>query len=194
MIREIFKKKETIKYTLEQFIKLNLIVDMCGEDTNRLYLEVSKLLFGSDISKISKLDADVKIKEFIDTLQHTPLFVQRFTLNGVEYGFIPNLDKMSVGEYIDLDEYLKDGINSAHRVMSILYRPITKKFGSMYRIEDYEGTSKYSDIMLKSSYDIYLSSLVFFYHLGMSLSNYINTSILTETEKVQKRVKTLTEI
>ena len=41
-------------------------------------------------------------------------------MRGVEYGFIPNLDDMSFGEYVDLDTYIGDWQN-IHRAMAVLY-------------------------------------------------------------------------
>lgn len=59
------------------------------------------------------------------------------TLNGVEYGFIPDWEAFSAGEWIDMETYTKDFWKTAHKAMSILYRPITQKWGDKYSIEKY---------------------------------------------------------
>lgn len=183
MITKLFKKNTTTKYTLEEFMKLNILADLYKDNDSKLYSEISKLLI-KDSMNIQKKDCDLIVKSFISTLNEKPDFVQRFTMDGVEYGFVPNLDNLSVGEYVDLDEYYKQGVNSAHKVMSILYRPVTKSLGDSYQIEEYKGTDKYCDKMMKSPYYVYLSAVVFFYHLGTALSNYFNTC--TQLEKMRQ--------
>jgi len=52
-----------------------------------------------------------------------PSLVHTFKMNGIEYGFINNLDEMSFGEYIDLDTFIGDWDN-IEKAMAVLYRPI----------------------------------------------------------------------
>ena len=89
--------------------------------------------------------------------------------NTVKFGFIPKLDDISLGEFIDLDKYISDW-QQMHKAMAVLYRPITFEKNDLYLIEDYEGTDKYSDVMLDAPINVALGSTVFFYHLGKELS------------------------
>lgn len=59
------------------------------------------------------------------------------TLDGVEYGFVPDWEDFSVGEWIDLETYTNDFWKTAPKAMSILYRPITRKWGDKYTVADY---------------------------------------------------------
>jgi len=59
------------------------------------------------------------------------------TLDGVEYGFIPDWEKFSAGEWIDMETYTKDFWKTAHKAMAILYRPITRKLGDKYSVAEY---------------------------------------------------------
>lgn len=101
--------------------------------------------------------------------------VKRFTLNGVEYGFIPNLEEMSFGEYVDLDTYFKiDKDNydytNAEKFMAVCYRPITESYkGLLYDIEPYDGTKGRDKIMLEAPASALQSSLVFFCDLSRKL-------------------------
>lgn len=52
-----------------------------------------------------------------------PEFYPILEFNGVQYGFQP-LSKMSLGEYIDIDNLVKDKLNNIEQILSILYRPI----------------------------------------------------------------------
>lgn len=96
-------------------------------------------------------------------------FINRFKLDGIEFGFIPNLDDISFGEYTDLDTYITDW-NNMHKAMAVLYRPIIKKgINNTYKVSDYKGTEQYSEIMKSIPLDICLGAVVFFYNLGNEL-------------------------
>ena len=104
---------------------------------------------------------------------------RRLTFRGREYGFVPNLEEMSFGEYIDLDTYLAD-MDMLHKTIGVLYRPITKHKGDLYEVEPYNGTDGYSDFPL----DVALGATLFFYRLSNKLLKSIPTSS-QEGEKPQ---------
>ena len=94
---------------------------------------------------------------------------QRFDFKGKEFGFIPNLDDITFGEYTDLDTYIVDWDNM-NKAMAVLYRPIVQKsFRKTYAIERYEGSDKYSESMLDLPLGIVFGANVFFYNLGNEL-------------------------
>ena len=95
-------------------------------------------------------------------------FIQRFKLGGTEFGFIPNLENMTTGEYMDLDTYITSW-DTMHNAMAVLYRPITKKIGDKYEIEEYKGSITYADVMKFAPVDVVLGAVVFFYNLGNKL-------------------------
>ena len=102
--------------------------------------------------------------------------VKRLSFRGKEYGFVPNLEEMSFGEYIDLDNYLSD-MQSLHKTIGVLYRPITIDKGGLYEIEPYNGTDGYSDFPL----DVALGATLFFYRLSNRLLKDSQTSLEEET-------------
>lgn len=65
--------------------------------------------------------------------------VQTMELGGKSYGFHPNLSRISVGEYADLQTRCKDLTENLQHVMAVLYRPITGRAGRYYQIEEYTG-------------------------------------------------------
>ena len=96
-------------------------------------------------------------------------FINRFKLGKVEFGFIPDLDDMTFGEYTDLDSYIGDWDNM-HKAMAVLFRPITKKgLNNTYEIEKYNGSITYSDVMKHAPLDVVFGANVFFYNLGNEL-------------------------
>lgn len=105
------------------------------------------------------------------TLDEQPKFQQTFTLNGVEYGFIPNLDELTTGEFIDIESYQKDPAD-LWKVMSVLYRPITDKGqNGRYLIESYTGDMRNDFKMMPTG--VAMGALVFFYTIGNDLLNYM---------------------
>ena len=96
--------------------------------------------------------------------------INRFKLNGVDYGFVPNLDNITSGELIDLDAYISDW-QKMHQAMAVLFRPVTKSFADRYLIEKYEGSDKYSEVLKDMPLDVALGAMVFFWDLGRDLVN-----------------------
>lgn len=105
------------------------------------------------------------------TLDEQPKFQQTFTLNGVKYGFIPNLDELTTGEFIDIESYQKDPAD-LWKVMSVLYRPITDEGqNGRYLIENYTGDMQPDFKMMPTG--VAMGALVFFYTIGAALLNYM---------------------
>ena len=90
-------------------------------------------------------------------------------MNGVEYGFIPDLDELSLGEYIDLDGNISKW-EQMHIAMNVLYRPIKNSKAGKYNIVDYDvnNPEDLKDMPLGAA----IGSVFFFYNLGMELSNH----------------------
>lgn len=120
------------------------------------------------VAKMKQQDLNYAVTKISDLFKNIPELVTKFTLNGTEFGFIPNLNDMSSGEYMDLDGYITDWEDS-HKSMAVLYRPIKQKLGNRYLIEDYDGSDKYAEQMLDAPMDVVLSSKVFFWTLGREL-------------------------
>ena len=118
------------------------------------------------------------------------IFVHKFSLIGtddvvVEFGLIPNFDKMSYGEFIDLEKYMFDNDNY-HKAMAVLYRPIKFKSKDKYLIHDYKGTEYMADVMRDAPLDAALGARVFFYRLATKLGNYTMAYTLKELQKKQE--------
>lgn len=94
-------------------------------------------------------------------------------MGDTEYGFIPKLDEMSYGEYLDLVAYSKDMWNNMPTIMSILYRPITKRKGLEYQIKPYSGTNQDTVDMFEEliTMDAVFGATSFFLDLQMDLLN-----------------------
>jgi hypothetical protein len=94
-------------------------------------------------------------------------------VNSKRYGFHPDLNSITLGEWSDLETFIKDGIEkNMPQVMAILYRPIVEETESgVYTIEAYDGDIAIrAEEMKKMSAEQVQSSLFFFKNLGKELS------------------------
>lgn len=114
-------------------------------------------------------DAEEIARDVADVLETEGSFKKTFKHNDKEWGFIPNLNDITLGEFVDLDENLKD-TQTLHKAMAVLYRPIKKRFKGLYSIERYEGSSKYSEELKTMPLGVATAAVVFFYRLGNELA------------------------
>ena len=98
---------------------------------------------------------------------------------------------MSVGEYTDIDKYISDW-QEMHKAMAVLFRPIKTNFPKeMYEIYDYEGSEEYAMAMKELPVSIALGAVVFFYRLGMKLSENMMDYSKKQAEKLGQESETL---
>ena len=127
--------------------------------------------------KMSSVQAIVDI--LVNMLNEKPTHINRFSLDGVQYGFIPDLDEMSLGEYVDLDGNASDW-QKMHVAMNVLYRPIKIKKGTKYSIKEY--TAEDPDKMKDMPLGVAIGSPFFFYKLGLELSSHTILSSVNQQE------------
>jgi len=102
---------------------------------------------------------------------------QHITIEGVEYGFEPNLSQMSYGAYADISKFNTIDIDENWaKIMNILYRPVTHKKGSMYTIKSYEGDTNYEKF-LDVPMDVHFGALFFLLNLHTELVSSILNSL-----------------
>ena len=122
------------------------------------------------MSRIAELqqEQDTKLKRIIE-------------IDGIEYGFHPDLDSITLGEYADIETFIKGGIeNNLPELMAVLYRPIKEKKNDIYVIDAYDGNIRLrTEEMKKMSAEQVQSALVFFYAFVTELSKTLQ-SCLTE--------------
>lgn len=161
----------------DEFINKKLLEIFCGVSLKELY-------------KIPVSSFDSVIEHLYKILNSNTPLVNTFKMKGtdgveVEFGFIPNLDKMTYGEWEDLENYIFDNKNM-HRAMAVLYRPLVWQLGGKYRIHEYQGTDFYAEVMKDMPIDIALGAKVFFYRLVKKLGDYTIASTLKEYQMEQE--------
>ena len=126
------------------------------------------------------------IKKMIDTEPTKQDFKKLFTFKGEEYGFCPNLSKLTTGEYIDLEAYCKEPIENLHYIMSILYRRVTNKVNDRYAVEAYDPEEFKEELFKDCPMNIALSSLGFFLTLGERLAKITHHYLEAQNTTPQK--------
>jgi hypothetical protein len=181
--------------TLDQFQKYALLLkreDLDDYQFNKRKVEIFTSIKYHDLNNVANKDFEDILKQIDIALNADVPFVDRFKLNDVEFGFIPNFDKMTAKEFTDLSLYPLEDIETYHKLMAILFRPIIKDDAfKNYDIETYNGTERYADVMKRTPMNIVNGSLIFFYNLANELEIAIQRYTMQELKKVQKHRTTL---
>tara|TARA_R100000781_G_scaffold45834_1_gene31042 strand:- start:6073 stop:6723 length:651 start_codon:yes stop_codon:yes gene_type:complete len=176
--------QELSDITLHQYQRF-LKVQESTNDDNVIGMKMIEIFcnVSADIVKGLKVNDAYAIVEMLKNIMTQKSDLQRvIRVRGIRYGFIPNLDEMTFGEYVDLDTYLTSWDNM-HKAMSVLYRPIQTQNKDLYNIKEYEA--KLDDNLLHMPMDAVMGSILFFYHLGNDLSK---TMIAYLTEKQENQL------
>lgn len=153
---------------------------------NRKTISIFCNIDESLVDNIKKVDYDNTLNIIVKALEEKPKHVERFKMNGVEYGFIPKLDEITVKEQSDIDTLLKD-VKTFDKAAAVMYRPITIKRKDSYLIEDYKGDGNSLDVPL----NIMLGAIDFFLNLRNDLLNYTLNYIEKEAVKDKKKYQIL---
>jgi hypothetical protein len=145
-------KKETYnlinswsEVTLEKWLKL--IDTETGSQTKEAEETIAAV---SDIPK--KLIKELPLRDVavimskiaeLQSEQNTTL-KKTFKIDGIEYGMHPDLSEITLGEYADIETFIKDGLEkNMPEIMAVLFRPITEQTDTgVYTIGAYDGNIK----------------------------------------------------
>ena len=172
--------------TLRQY-KHFLKIQKSQDDENFLSAKIIEIFCKvklEDVMQIKFNDSEYIVNTLTEMFEQKPNLVTKFKLNNKEYGFHPQLDDLTLGEYIDLDTFIGDWEN-IEKAMAVLYRPVVNKLKDKYTIEEYK-VGRDAEI-LDMPMDAVLSSIFFLWNLGLDLSktmmNYLDkeqTQALTQ--------------
>jgi len=171
-----YQEFDKIDFDNESEVHLRMIEIFC-----RVSPLVARGMKATDVAEVC-----MSINNMFDTKHQ---LINTFKLNNQEYGFIPSLDDMSFGEYVDLDTFIGDNDN-LHRAMNVLYRPVEMRKGKRYIIESYNPDNY--EVAKDFPLDAVLGSIVFFLSLGTELSTLIlNSSKETNEENLVRYLTSL---
>ena len=172
-----YQEFSKLDITKESEVQSKMIEIFC-----KVPVEVVRSMKAKDITDIC-----VIINNMFDT-EHQ--LINRFQMNGKDYGFIPDLENMSFGEYVDLDTFIGDW-DKMEKAMNVLYRPILVSLKDKYSIEDYNIDT--SEDLIDMPMDAVLGAIFFFWNLGIDLSTVMMNSLEGEQAQALMEQQTLEE-
>ena len=179
MIKKITLPEHIGEITLDQyqrFDKLNKRTDLNEVEYNKRVIEIFTELNHREVGKIAHTDYKDILETIIVAMNKDAKFKQRFFIGKTEFGFIPNLDKITTGEFMDLKEIGLE-VENFHKLMAVLFRPINgKDLLGNYKVDAYNGTDRYADIMKRMPMNLVNGALVFFSNLANELQRHIQRS------------------
>ena len=152
--------KETIKAL--STLPVKLVEEMALSDVATIFERLSKLQIKGKLKKVFEIDE-------------------------VEYGFLPDLDEITLGEWADIEQYIKGGIEkNIHKIMAVLFRPITSKEDKMYSVQAYkDGRERAEKFKKKMNAEQVQQSLVFFWSLGSELLKILPLFLMQKMKTIQ---------
>jgi len=178
MIKEVTIPDNLNDLTLGQWQKIMIVSSTEGVTDDLIGETILEVVYGikkAYIEQVKSRDIEKLINDYRNAIDKKPQFRNKFKLDGVLYGFIPNLDDITAGELIDIDSYGET--KNHHLLMSVLYRPIINTIKTDYQIESYTGTN---EILKDMPLGVALGAAAFFLSLGMDLQKGIIQSLKEE--------------
>jgi len=168
---------ETESKTKEAFETITALSDIPKQLVNQLGIQ--------DVAVILSKIAEVQVKE-------NGALKRIIEVEGKEYGFHPDLESITLGEYADIETFIKGGIeNNMPELMAILYRPVTEKGeNGVYTISAYDGNiSIRAEQMKKMKAEQVQSALRFFFVLGKVLLEILPSFLMEHLSKMENNLQ-----
>ena len=164
----------------EEFIAQKMIQIFCGIKLN-------------EVAKIQMKDLNELIAHFTKVFNERPQLIRQFKIKNIEFGFIPKLDDITLGEYVDLENHLQNW-KTYHKAMAVMFRPIKNTNKDKYEIVDYEPNEDMQELMRFAPLDVAISASVFFWTLGSELLSSTISYLQKETKKMTASTNTQNDI
>lgn len=180
--------------TVNQFQKYSKLIkdnepsDFVNQKTIEIFCDIQL----NEVAKISYQSTQEILQHLKNIFEVNTKLIPTFKIGDIEFGFEPNLEQITSGAYIDANEYLTD-IQTLHKAMAVLYRPIKKKHKETYTIEEYKTAETYEEIMKYAPINVALGMQVFFYDLAKELMNatnrYLQQNLQTLSDQEKKTLE-----
>ena len=161
----------------EDFVAQKMIEIFCGIELK-------------DVVKMRLTDVNELLVSFNQIFNEKPKFQPRFNLHGIEYGFIPKLEDLTLEEFTNLEQLMKSW-DTFHMALAVMYRPVKLEVKGKYEIHDYFYSEDMGEIFKLCPLDIALSARVFFWNLAKELLNAIPSFLERELKNNPSLTKEL---
>lgn len=174
--------------TLGQYQRFARINDkkLSEKDLERKMIEIFCAIDPENVKKIEYKSLKKIAFLLSDVISKKPELVKKFKIDNQEFGFIPKLDDMSFGEFVDLDSSLTEW-DTMDLAMGVLYRPIKNKLLYTYTVNEYKPENEIN--MKEMPLDAALSAIFFLTDLSKELTNHIHNysrPMIQELMQLQK--------
>jgi hypothetical protein len=164
---------QVMRYNFYPMNNTQIVKNFCTGNVNDLTLDECDLIADALLELLA--ESPVQFKPFI-------------TIDGIEYGFIPDMNAISTGEYIDLETFCATPSETAHKAMAVLYRPITIKVGKRYEIEKYSTKHQlYADEFKNVPYSVFTGASAFFLTLTTESENNLSRFSVAQWKKLKRQ-------
>ena len=182
--------------TLKKYLELKKDMKAYEEDSDAVLACMFHHLCDFPVEYIKGLRHDTYnqiVNDLVSFLNKIEYPLQKIiNIDGIEYGFEPNLSQMAYGAYVDITKYESINIDESWaEIMSILYRPVVKKVGQLYEIQPYSGNID-KDRFLNVSMDAHFGAVFFFKSLLMDLSKDTLSSLM-DLKEISPSISTTLE-
>ena len=178
--------------TLEQYQKF---LEDCTDETlteDIIAIKMLEIFCGlpkDNSLKLKMSDVFNICDQINNTLNEKPQLISRWKFDKLEFGFIPQLDDMTFGEYVDVDTYITDWKNM-HKAMAVLYRPVVQNYKGSYEIEKYKGDT-YWELMKQMPLNLVMGCMLFFWNLEKDLVKVMRHSLKNKENLTSQEKQTL---
>ena len=182
--------------TLGQYQRYMKLVEQNKDDesaTDFLNMKLIEIFCNvelKDVMRIPVSEVEKVLAILGKAFEERPEIIRHFKLLDVDMGFIPNLERISLGEYIDAEDNISEW-ETMHKAMAVLYRPVNFKSKERYSIAPYDPSDEVSELMKEMPLSVAISAMVFFYDLAKELlraiPNYIQKSLTEEQTYLLKQ-------
>ncbi len=197
-IIQVYEDKKLTEYELPDNwcdVKLHQYCDfmrvMDGEKNNtEIIMRTIEALTDLKLYQINRMPYKYMFevyKHLAHLLDKKPNNALVFKLQGKDkvYGFHPDLNNMTMGEFVDLETAMENPYQNMAKIMCILYRKVIKEEGSKYIIEEYTGVKEEDlEFMRNINMDIVHSASAFFLTLKEELVQNLVHSLENLTEEL----------
>ena len=162
--------------SIDTFMRFHAAQDEIGQIAALCGIE-EDLVRRMDVDSLSRvMDALLLLeKEDMDDYE----LIKIVEIDGVEYGFHPNLDNMSLGEFIDLEKACEDVFSTLPSAMCVLFRKVNERHENSYSIASYDPEADLAPYRAMKM-DVVFGALSFFLRLGVDFTTSLAPSLEEE--------------
>lgn len=191
----IKKKKITVPSSMDEitlrryqrFVKETIDTENISEEF--IASRICDIFLDIETTEVMRMTMGTMLKvstKIAEVLNQKPELIPIFKMGDTEFGFIPKLEDMTFGEYVDLDSFVSDW-STMHKAMAVLFRPIETRYKDKYKIQEYKG-DLFHESMKDMPLSVAMGSLLFFYRLETDLLKTL-TGYSEEEENQQDLVR-----